>query len=179
MTLVANGRVHDLYGDSDALATILETTAGIQFDRQHRGRAVMALARGLARRPGGTLRLVPWALGRLWAMRRDIWAARGRAHKLSFFIHNFMDAEHLACERIEACVFMVATQDGPISMCLHNAKRDSFILQPVGLEGGGFWDPMTGRNIARADEAAEPLLTRKTARGRRRIEIRHQRVGAP
>ncbi|HZH47401.1 MAG TPA: radical SAM protein, partial [Roseococcus sp.] len=82
MTLVANGRVHDLYGDSDALATILETTAGIQFDRQHRGRAVMALARGLARRPGGTLRLVPWALGRLWVMRRDIWVARGRAHKL-------------------------------------------------------------------------------------------------
>jgi hypothetical protein len=79
MTLVANGRVHDLYGDGDALATILETTAGIQFDRQHRGRAVMALARGLARRPGGTLRLVPWALGRLWAMRRDLWAARGRA----------------------------------------------------------------------------------------------------
>ncbi|HZH46899.1 MAG TPA: hypothetical protein VEY31_09725, partial [Roseococcus sp.] len=68
---------------------------------------------------------------------------------------------------------------GPISMCLHNAKRDSFILQPVGLEGGGFWDPMTGRNIASAGEAAAPLLTRKTARGRRRIEIRHQRVGAP
>jgi len=175
MTLVANGRVHDLYGDSDALATILETTAGIQFDRQHRGRAVLALARGLARRPGGTLRLVPWALSRLWAMRRDLWAARGRAHKLSFFIHNFMDAEHLACERIDACVFMVATQDGPISMCLHNAKRDSFILQPVVLESGGFWDPMTGQAIARPDEAAAPKLTRKTARGRRRIEINHRR----
>jgi molybdenum cofactor biosynthesis enzyme MoaA len=175
MTLVANGHVHDLYGDGDALATILETTAGIQFDRQHRGRAVMALARGLARRPGGTLRLVPWALGRLWAMRRDLWAARGRANKLSFFIHNFMDAEHLACDRIDACVFMVATQEGPISMCLHNAKRDSFILQPVALEGGGFWDPMTGHAIARRDEATAPVLTRKTARGRRRIEINHRR----
>jgi molybdenum cofactor biosynthesis enzyme MoaA len=175
MTLVANGRVHDLYGDGDALATILETTAGIQFDRQHRGRAVMALARGLARRPGGTLRLVPWALGRLWAMRRDLWAARGRAHKLSFFIHNFMDAEHLACERIDACVFMVATQDGPISMCLHNAKRDSFILQPVALESGGYWDPMTGAAITKPDDATLPVLTRKTARGRRRIEINHRR----
>jgi organic radical activating enzyme len=110
MTLVANGRVHDLYGESDALATILQATAGIQFDRQHRGRAIMALARGLLRWPGAALRLVPWAVRRVWAMRRDLVAARGRVHKLSFFIHNFMDAEHLACDRIDACVFMVATQ---------------------------------------------------------------------
>lgn len=175
MTLVANGRVHDLYGDGDALATILETTAGIQFDRQHRGRAVLALAKGLARRPGGTLRLVPWALGRLWAMRRDLVAARGRAHKLSFFIHNFMDAEHLDCERVDACVFMVATNEGPISMCLHNAKRDAFILQPVELEGGRLWDPLTGRALASAGDASAPVLSRKTARGRRRIEINHRR----
>ncbi len=178
MTLVADRRVHDLYGNSDTLTTIIETTADIQFDRRHRGRAMMALLRGLARRPGGALRLLPWALGRLWAMRWDIWAARGRVHKLSFFIHNFMDAEHLACERINACIFMVATQDGPISMCLHNAKRDSFILKPVALEGGGFWDPMTGLGISRPDEAAAPKLTRKTARGRRRIEINHRQGGA-
>jgi uncharacterized Fe-S cluster-containing radical SAM superfamily protein len=175
MTLVANGRVHDLYGESDALATILQATAGIQFDRQHRGRAVLALARGLARRPMAALRLLPWAARRLWAMRADLLASRGRVHKLSFFIHNFMDAEHLACERIDACVFMVATGDGPISMCLHNAKRDAFILKPVPLQAGGFWDPLTGQAIPDASAAAEPALTRKTARGRRRIEIDHAR----
>jgi molybdenum cofactor biosynthesis enzyme MoaA len=174
MTLVANGNVHDLYGEDEALATILGATAGIQFDRQHRGRAAMALARGLARRPGATLRLLPWAARRLWAMRRDLVASRGRVRKLSFFIHDFMDAEHLACDRIEACVFMVATGEGPISMCLHNAKRDAFILKPVELSSGGFWDPVSGQ---RSDTpvAATPVLTRKTARGRRRLEISHRR----
>lgn len=177
LTLVADRRVRDLYGNGEKLATIMAATAGIQFDRKHPRRAMMALALGLARRPGAALRLLPWALGRAWAMRRDIWAARGRVHKLSFFIHNFMDAEHLACERINACVFMVATQDGPISMCLHNAKRDSFILKPIALEGGRLWDPLTGKGITRPDEAATPRVTRKTARGRRRIEIDHRHGG--
>lgn len=177
MTLVANGRVHDLYGEDEALATILGATAGIQFDRQHRGRATVALARGLLRRPGATLRLLPWAARRLWAMRRDLVASRGRVHKLSFFIHNFMDAEHLACDRIEACVFMVATGEGPISMCLHNAKRDSFILKPVALSEGGYWDPVTGQRTEQP-AAAAPVLTRKTARGRRRLEINHARQAA-
>ena len=178
MTLVANGKVHDLYGDGDALATILQSTAGIQFDRQHRGRALRALARGLARQPWATLRLLPWAAQRVWSMRRDLIAARGRTYKLSFFIHNFMDAEHLACDRIEACVFMVATGEGPISMCLHNARRDDFILKPVAVQEGGWWDPLTGAVAEAASAAAAPVLTRKTARGRRRIEINHQRNAA-
>ncbi len=185
MTLVANGRVHDLYGDGDALATILQATAGVQFDRQHRGRAVSALARGLLQRPGAAARLVPWAARRLWAMRADLAAARGRAHKLSFFIHNFMDACNLERDRIEACVFMVAAPDGPISMCLHNAKRDEFILRPLEVPGAGgakrWWDPLTGL----LDEASPPTdtaggppaLTRKTARGRRRIEFHRGGAG--
>jgi hypothetical protein len=177
MTLVANGRVHDLYGDDRALATILDATAGIQFDRQHKGRATWALAKGLARQPVATLRLIPWAARRLWAMRQDLVAARGRVHKLSFFIHNFMDAEHLACDRIESCVFMVATGEGPISMCLHNAKRDAYILKPVALSEGGYWNPLTGTRTAEP-VAVVPVLTRKTARGRRRYEINHQRAAA-
>ena len=103
-------------------------------------------------------------------MRRDILAARGRVHKLSFFIHNFMDAEHLACDRIEACVFMVATGDGPISMRLHNTKRDSFILEAVPLQDGSWWDPLTGEARTEAREAVAPVLTRQPARGRRWIE---------
>lgn len=175
MTLVVNGRVHDLYGDGDALATLLDATAGIQFDRQNRKRAILALLKGLARRPAATLRLLPWSAGRLWAMRRDLFAARGRADKLSFFIHNFMDERKLECERIDACVFMVATQDGPISMCLHNAKRDAFILEPVRMADGRRWVPATGDYLAQADAAPVPALTPKNARGRRRLEINHAR----
>jgi hypothetical protein len=80
-------------------------------------------------------------------MRRDLVAARGRVNKLSFFVHNFMDACRLEKDRIEACVFMAATQDGPISMCLHNAKRDAFFLDPLRLEradGAWYWDPVSG-----------------------------------
>ena len=41
---------------------------------------------------------------------------------------------------------MVASSEGPISMCLHNAKRDHFILRPVPLaEGTRSWDPLTRR----------------------------------
>lgn len=47
-------------------------------------------------------------------------------------IHGFMDAGALERERIDACVFKTMTAEGPMSMCLHNAKRDSFILQPLG-----------------------------------------------
>ncbi|CAA9237162.1 MAG: MoaA/NifB/PqqE family protein MJ0619 [uncultured Craurococcus sp.] len=178
MTLVANGRVHDLYGEGRPLATILEATAGIQFDRKHKGRAVAALARGFARRPVAALALLPWAARRLWGMRQDLVAARGRAHKLSFFLHNFMDAGALDCGRIGACVFMVATGDGPVSMCLHNAKRDAFILKPVPLQDGGFWDPLTGAAREAPGEAAAPVLTRKNARGRRRLEIDHRRAAS-
>ena len=88
-----------------------------------------------------------WAARKLWAMRADLLAGRGRVGKLSFFIHDFMGACALDRERIDACAFMAATADGPVSMCLHNAKRDSFILQPVKLRtaaGEQVWDPLTG-----------------------------------
>ena len=47
-------------------------------------------------------------------------------------------------------------------MCLHNAKRDRFILRPVPLaEGTRSWDPLTGRlspaSGARRDMAVFPL----------------------
>ena len=167
MTLVANGHVHDLFDDHAVLADLLAVTAGVQFDRQNRGRALRALTGALLRRPGTIARLVPWAARKLWRMSGDLVASRGRAHKLSFFIHDFMDAGCLDCERIDACVFMVATRDGPISMCLHNAKRDEFILKPIQAADGQWWDPLTGK--LRTSETAGPVVhSRKTLKGRLR-----------
>lgn len=80
-------------------------------------------------------------------MRRDLLAARGRVHKLSFFVQNFMDASALDPDRIHACSFMVMTAQGPVSMCAHNAKRDEFILKPLGVRtdaGQGIWNPVSG-----------------------------------
>jgi hypothetical protein len=76
----------------------------------------------------------------------NLWAARGRANKLSFVVHNFMDACGLEKELIEACAFMVMTRHGPMSMCLHNAKRDAFIFEPIPLLGsnGRFWNQHQG-----------------------------------
>ena len=68
---------------------------------------------------------------KFWQMKSDLVAARGRAHKLSSFVQNFMDADHLDSERVKACSFTVMTPNGPMSMCEHNSRRDEFILQPV------------------------------------------------
>ena len=147
MTLVANGRVHDLFDDKALMTRLLCATAGLQFDRTSRRRAVATLAGWLARHPATVLRGSGWAARKLWAMRRDLLASRARVGKLSFFIHDFMDAAGLDRCRVDACAFMVATADGPVSMCLHNARRDRFLLKPFPVRtaaGEVLWDPLAG-----------------------------------
>jgi uncharacterized radical SAM superfamily Fe-S cluster-containing enzyme len=58
-----------------------------------------------------------------------------RIGKLSFFMQNFQDADQLDAERIHDCSFMVATREGAISMCEHNARRDDYVI-PVNLVRG-------------------------------------------
>lgn len=147
MTLVTNGRVYDLFDNVPLITDILIRSARVRFDRTRPRRALGALVAWLCRHPAVLMRAAPWLTRKAWKMRSDLWAARGRAHKLSFFIHNFMDARGLERDRLDACSFMVATADGPISMCLHNARRDSFILKPVGIEtaqGVRNWHPLNG-----------------------------------
>ena len=66
---------------------------------------------------------------------------------MALVIHNFMDAEGLERDRCESCVFMVATENGPLSMCVHNARRDHHILTPARVEtprGTRWWNAATG-----------------------------------
>ena len=170
MTLVANGRVHDLFDDKAFMTRMLSATAHLEFDRTSKRRAVATLAGWIARNPAVIGRGGGWAARRLWAMRADLLAGRGRVDKLSFFIHDFMGACQLDRERVDACAFMAATADGPVSMCLHNAKRDSFILQPVRLrtaEGERVWNPLIG------DGRATPR-----GRSRRQPGTVFRRIGA-
>jgi len=82
-----------------------------------------------------------WAR-KIWTLKRGLITGKGM-HRINFFIHNFMDAEKLECGRCEACVFMVATTDGPLSMCVHNAKRDQMISKPArDLDGKILWHPL-------------------------------------
>ena len=69
-----------------------------------------------------------------WNFRGDFWAARGKVRPITFMVKNFMHADHLDQERVDACAFMVMTPDGPMSMCAHNAKRDEHILRPLEIE---------------------------------------------
>jgi hypothetical protein len=104
-------------------------------------------------------------------MRCDLIAAHGRVTKLSFFIHDFMGACQLEKERIDACIFMVATAEGPLSMCLHNAKRDSLVLKPIRTptaDGEQFWNPVTGLLQSDPRSGALPPLPLRRRKGRDR-----------
>jgi pyruvate-formate lyase-activating enzyme len=145
--LVTGGRVHDLLDDQALMGEVHDASTALIFDRRRPYRAVATLARWVAKQPWLWRRGLGWAARKLWVMRRDLVRGRGRVHKLSFVIHNFMDACALERDRIEACVFMAVTARGPVSMCLHNARRDSFILEPLEVETNGprrRWDPLAG-----------------------------------
>jgi 7,8-dihydro-6-hydroxymethylpterin dimethyltransferase len=170
MTLVISGRAYDLLDDKALFNDVLERTGHLPFDRQSRSAAVRTLVKGVLTSPRLALRGAVWLGGKMWRARTDLVRARGRVDKLSFFIHDFMDACLLEKERIDACVFAAATNGGPISMCLHNAKRDVFILHPVALNTGEsvtFWNPLS-REITPAPVVLHGAIARrhKVARGR-------------
>jgi hypothetical protein len=105
----------------------------------------------------------------------EFFVARGRVNKLSFVIHNFVDACRLERDRVNACAFMAMTQRGPISVCLHDAKRDAFILAPIRLsapDGTRFLDPVSGALTEESSgihRAPDPNL--KITKGRRRRTV--------
>jgi hypothetical protein len=175
MILVANDRAYDALEDRRGLETVLERMPLLSFDRRSRSKVIATFIRGILRSPYLSIKALGWLLRKAWQGRADLWAARGRVNKLSFVIHNFMDACCLEPNRIDACSFMAMTQRGPISMCLHNAKRDAFILAPLRLsrpEGERLWDPLSGEateNPTGVHWPPEP--NRKNAKGRLRRAV--------
>ncbi len=150
ITLESNGNLYDLNDDPAFFNRFLSDFQHVMLDRREPRRAVTALLSEAARRPSWLARTVRFFGPKLWRMRRDLLASRGRVHKLSFFVQNFMDASNLDPERIHACSFMVMTGTGPVSMCAFNARRDDFILKPVALttpEGRAVWNPLSGRTL--------------------------------
>ena len=165
-SLIAGGRAHDLLDDQALVADVLDASTDLAYDRRRPRRSLVVCARWAAMQPWLWRRGLGWGARKFWAMRRDLWRGRGRIYKLSFFIHNFMDACALERERIEACIFMAMTAQGPVSMCLHNARRDSFILEPLEVAFGRArrrWEPLSGF----ADAPAKPRKV--PAKGRARL----------
>ncbi len=146
--LVANGRAYDAFADHAFVQRCMRETAAAPIDRGTPGRAMRTVLAALLVRPGLAVAALGWGLALAWRLRHDLLAARGRVHKLTLFTHNFMDACALDSERIDACVFMAMTHDGPLSMCAYNAQRDAYLLQPL-QTSQGLWQPLR-RNLARA-----------------------------
>lgn len=136
-TLVADNQVFSVVDDEDFFANFIEDFKHIQITRQDGVAKIMwAYTKALLLKPLWIARLVKAAVVKLYEMRKSLFASRGQVHKLSFFIQNFMDAEALDHERVDACSFMVMTSDGPVSMCQHNAHRDDYILKPITYTDG-------------------------------------------
>ena len=177
MCLAVGGELHDLFDDEDFVARLLPATVDLIMHRNRPVRATLGFARWLITHPRHLAACVRWAATKVWQKRRRLIASRVRVSTLSFTLHNFMDSCRLERERICACAFKVMTVDGPVSMCLHNAKRDAYILSPVPIGTASeqrFWQPLTGRTSAaiappeRLDARAHPL---KRLKGRTRKRV--------
>ena len=181
LALIAHGRPHDFLGEPGFVRSIAAELAEVQFDRARPMRMAGVIAKWLLRRPRVIVPGALWLIRLAWRMRIDLLRARGRVHKLSFFIHNFMDACHLEKDRVDACAFMVATGDGPLSMCVHNAKRDDYLLKPVPVGTGEnmrFWNPVSGEFEGSLPRSIRVEHSRKTARGRARVDLDAARAQA-
>jgi molybdenum cofactor biosynthesis enzyme MoaA len=188
MCFEVNGK---LYNALDESAFVAKIVAGgdTGWERYTRSSPLAAGLRWVRDHPRDVLPALGYAARLLRRSWRDVLAARGRVNRISFFLHNFMDACHLEPERIKACSFYTVTRDGPVSMCLANAKRDDFVLQRVQIQGEGgkqvLWDPLTGRTAegregdagvaAAVDPTSHPL---KHLKGRSRQIVEQRRTSA-
>jgi len=183
LCLALNGKLYDALDDAGFVARLQPATAHIAFDRGDWRRTAKAVLAWLARSPRYCRAVARWSARKAWSMRADLVAARGRVRTLSFMVHGFMDAGGLERERIDACAFKTMTREGPVSMCLHNAKRDSYILQPIRIPtwaGDRYWNPLSGaleRKLQAVPLPPEVLRPeRKRAKGRLRSALQGARA---
>ena len=152
-------KMHDLFEDGAFIARAMRETAHVSVPRRSPWRAAWVFASAVAVRPSLALAGLVW-LGRLlWRLRADLPKLRQAApRKISYFIHNFMDAKDLDPERIDSCVFMAAGPDGMVPMCEFNARRDEFLLRPLAMAGGSTWEPLRSSNTVLLKANAQGLV---------------------
>ena len=134
-TLVVNDNLYPVIFEKKFFADFLRDFQTISWDRQKSNAYITFRFLGqLVKKPRWWLRSTKHALTLVQMMSRDLFKARGKVEKMTFFVQNFMDAKELQQERIDACSFMVMTDEGPVSMCKHNASRDDYILKPLDIQ---------------------------------------------
>ncbi len=163
-TLVASNQVIPVLTDQSFFERVISEFANINWDR-HSSRATVVFKALLEvfKRPQY------WGLlagqGAVYArlLVPPFLRAYGRVHKLSFFVQNFMDAEHLVDDRVKACSFMVMTPSGPMSMCEHNKERDRHILTPFDVTTADgsvvHYEPLERSRIAKVDRSNRIPMT--------------------
>jgi len=131
-TLVTNGKLHAAIDEPEDCARLLAAMPSLGSDR-HLSRSALLRKYGLRllKQPNTWWPALRYLARMTRKLLPDLLRSRGQLHQLTFFIQNFMDANHLEQDRIKACSFMVMTHAGPVSMCEHNARRDEYILQPL------------------------------------------------
>ena len=167
--LLINGKAYDAFFDPAFAVDFMRRTARIRIDRATKRQSFESLVRAALGSPRLALGAAWWIVRLLWRARRDLLHARGRVEKVSFFLHDFMDACHVEGERLDACVFMAATSEGPMSMCAYNARRDAFLLKPLQFAEGS-WDPLAGRSRGVGGNAPAASYPIKWLKGRSRQE---------
>lgn len=143
MLATFGGRPVDVLTDPELYERFLEEFRHVPFDRRDVRTTARRMIAAVLRRPSWMLRGGGFLARKLWGVRREL-LRREKTGKITFFVQNFMDADALDEERIRNCSFMVMTDEGPVSMCAHNAERDRYTLGPRALPDGSTWDPRTG-----------------------------------
>lgn len=177
--------LHDLFEDGEFIARAMRETAGLSVSRAHLWKAAAQFAGAVARRPCLAWAGAQWLAKLVWGLRPHWGLALqgGGPRKISYFIHNFMDARDLDPERIDTCVFMAAGPTGMVPMCEFNAQRDAHLLRPLTLANGSSWQPLRDTHppvhVAQANAQGLVHYPIKYLKGRSRRHALSQRSDGP
>jgi hypothetical protein len=169
--LVAGDRAVSALDNPDLFSDLLAQVEKHELRNGATTKVTATLRKLLPRHPMLTMRLASHLALLLWRLRGGLWSSKGRVHRMSIMIHNFMDAEKLERDRCQSCVFMVAAEEGPISMCVHNARRDAHIFAPVRIQTQNtrkWWSARTGQVTALPDTNLPDEMPLKRLKGRLR-----------
>jgi len=155
--------MQDLLEDTHTVGKLMQQFHLVKTNRRHKFKSLIAGCTQALKKPTAAVLFFKWLFNLIWSRKELLLRSRGKINTMSFFMHNFMDANELDSERITACAFKVMTEKGPISMCLYNAKRDNYLLQPTRVKtvhGISFWQPLTGaitNKLKTAEEVVTPI----------------------
>ena len=139
--------MQDLLEDTQTVGKLMQEFHSVKANRRHKFKSLITACTQALKKPAAVVLFIKWVFNLIWSRKEMLLRSKGKINTMSFFMHNFMDANELDSERITACAFKVMTEKGPISMCLYNAKRDNYLLQPTRVkteQGISFWQPLTG-----------------------------------